>query len=562
MLALPPTATPAVAQEGIPVTSDLVIATCGGCHRPDEQKRLSRISYRRTTPENWERTIKRMISLNKLALEPADARAILKYLSDAHGLAPEEARAVTFESERRMVDFTYPGDGETAVVCASCHSIGRPMSERRTKEEWGLLLAMHRGYYPGVDNQPMNNGQGFRRTRSVPNEPGPDGRPPDKSQPMDRIIDHLSGAFPLTSAAWTEWTVARQPAALAGTWALTGYVPGKGPIAGTVTIAADPQAPDSFTTDARYRFTKTGEAEHRQGRAVVYTGFQWRGRSSVTGTRASDPWREVMLVDRTQSQMAGRWFGGAYDELGMDVKLVRAGTAPIILGTSAASLKTGSVTSDLKVYALNLPSDVTANQISFGQGVTVTQATSSPEGLTLSVAVAPNAGSGPRDVTVAGAHHPAALMVYDVVHSVRVTPQAGLARVGGAVFPKGYQQFEAIAFHNGPDGKPGTADDWNLGGVAARWSLEEYAATFDDDDIQFVGAIDDRGLFTPNLDGPNPKRTFGGPNIAGRNNIGDVWVVANVASDPARGIPVTKARAQLVVAPPVYVNWMASETGK
>ena len=61
------------------------------------------------------------------------------------------------------MDRAYEADKETSVVCSSCHSIGRVMSERRTKQEWELLLAMHRGYYPGVDSQPMNDGSGFRR---------------------------------------------------------------------------------------------------------------------------------------------------------------------------------------------------------------------------------------------------------------------------------------------------------------------------------------------------------------------------------------------------------------
>jgi quinohemoprotein amine dehydrogenase len=138
-----------------------------------------------------------------------------------------------------------------------------------------------------------------------------------------------------------------------------------------------------------------------------------------------------------------------------------------------------------------------------------------------------------------------------------VQPQAGLARIGGAVFPKQVQQFEAVAFHNGPDGQPNTSDDWSLGLVDARWSMEEYATTFGDDDLQFVGAIDAAGLFTPNIDGPNPERT------GNRNNVGDVWVVASVAADPARGIanPI-RARGHLVVSVPLYVNWAASETGK
>ena len=60
--------------EGIPVTSDVVRQKCSACHKADEKDRMSRISYRRTTPEGWEMTIKRMVTLNNVKLEPAEAR--------------------------------------------------------------------------------------------------------------------------------------------------------------------------------------------------------------------------------------------------------------------------------------------------------------------------------------------------------------------------------------------------------------------------------------------------------------------------------------------------------
>ena len=129
----------AAADEGIPIRNEVVRAKCGSCHRSDDQMRMSRISYRRATPENWERTIKRMVVLNHATLEPADARTILKYLADHLGLAPEEERPIAFEAERRMVDYTYNEDKDTSDTCSSCHSLARVLSERRTKEEWGLL---------------------------------------------------------------------------------------------------------------------------------------------------------------------------------------------------------------------------------------------------------------------------------------------------------------------------------------------------------------------------------------------------------------------------------------
>jgi quinohemoprotein amine dehydrogenase len=295
---------------------------------------------------------------------------------------------------------------------------------------------------------------------------------------------------------------------------------------------------------------------------MVYSGFQWRGRSSLA-TPGADPWREVMFVERTQKEMWGRWFGGGYDELGIDVKLTRIGAEPLVLGSNITGLKTGSSTPTLRVYGANFPARLTADRIGLGQGIKVARVTSvTPDLITLAVDVAPDAVPGPRDLLIAGAHQPAVLVVYDKVDTVRVLPQAGLARVGGAVFPKQYQQFEAVAFHNGPDKTPNTKDDWNLGAVDATWSMEEYAATFDDDDVKFVGAIDKTGLFTPNLDGPNPQRTAGLPQT-GRNNIGDVWIVATVPADAAHGIAApVRARAQLVVSPPVYVNWLASSTGQ
>ena len=64
-----------------------------------------------------------------------------------------------------MIEYSYPADKDASDNCSSCHTIARVLGERRTKEEWELLLSMHRGYYPLVDTQPMNGGQGWRRTR-------------------------------------------------------------------------------------------------------------------------------------------------------------------------------------------------------------------------------------------------------------------------------------------------------------------------------------------------------------------------------------------------------------
>jgi len=540
--ALGATRTNAQTAEGFVIDNPVVKARCGGCHRSDESGRMTRISYRRATPENWERTVKRMVALNHATLTPEDARTIVKYLSDHQGLAPEELRPIAFEEERRTIEYSYKADETTANLCSSCHSIARVLSERRTKEEWELLVAMHRGYYPLVDNQPMNGPMGFRRTRTPQNEDANENRPADARHPMDRAIEHLSKTLPLNTSEWSAWAAAMQPPKLAGRWALSGTQTGKGALYGVMTVTADSSAPDSFTTNVRYTVARTGETVSRTGKAVIYTGYQWRGRA--------DDWREVLFVERDWATMWGRWFTGAYDETGIDVKLTRLGAEPVVFGTSIASVKTGTSAQTVKIFGANLPSTVAVSDIGVGRGIKVTRVASArPDEVDIDLDVASDAPIGARDISVAGTVKPGAFVVYDRIDAIKVVPVSGMARVGGVVFPKQLQQFEAIAINNGPDGKPDTADDLNLGIVDVKWTLEEYPATFNDDDTQFVGTINEQGLFTPNVDGPNPKRS------GNRNNVGDVWVVAEyLGSKPIRG------RAHLLVTVPIYMNWFAEES--
>jgi quinohemoprotein amine dehydrogenase len=173
---------------------------------------------------------------------------------------------------------------------------------------------------------------------------------------------------------------------------------------------------------------------------------------------------------------------------------------------------------------------------------------SAPDSIVVRVSVDSAATNGARDLFVAGASLRAGLVVYNKIDRIKVTPLAGLARVGGNNFPKQYQQFDAIAYNNGPDGKPDTDDDIEIGLVDATWSMEEYGVTYDDDDLKFVGTIDQHGLFTPNVDGPNPNRS------GNRNNVGDVWIVATLQTGDKGARPI-KARAQLVVTVPLYVRW-------
>ena len=526
---------------GIPVTDNATVSNCASCHAVDDNGNMTRISYMRKSPEGWQWTLRRMVMLHNVELDPAMARDIVRYLSDNHGLAPEEARLGAFEAERRLIDYDYTADDSTETTCTQCHSLGRVITQRRTNEEWGLLIAMHRGYFPYVDYQ------AFRRTQRA----GPSGDAP--GHPMDNAIAHLSEAFPLDTPEWSAWAANRRPARLAGRWAVAGHSPGRGPVYGTVEVNAVNDREGQFRTVAMLTNPRTGIMTQRSGRSIVYTGFQWRGRSSTEGNPLGTL-REVMLVERDWRTMGGRWFTGAHDEIGIDVTLYRA-DVPLIAGVYPVALRSNGAANELTIFGANLPDGVTTADIDLGPGVEVTQVlAASDSSIRVLATAADDAAIGKRDVFVGAIGQPEGLVVFDQVDAIRVSPDWGIARTGGEVAQKQLAQFEALGTSNGRDGEAGTADDLDLGVVEVNWSLEEYSATFNDEDLQYVGTLDDNGLFTPAIDGPNPER------IGNRNNIGDVWVVATY-NEIGREQPL-RGRSHLVVTAPVYINWRRWEPGK
>jgi quinohemoprotein amine dehydrogenase len=421
--------------------------------------------------------------------------------------------------------------------------------------------------YPLVDGQAFRDPPGPR-----PVSASADGRPPDTRQPMEKAVAHLSAAFPLVTPEWSAWVAAMAPPQLQGRWALAGYQVGKGAVFGHVAIAAK-GTPDSgeFTTESTYTYARTGETVTRSGRAILYTGYQWRGSSGTPppgaagwATRGGDEWREVLAVDRDWRHASGRWFTGSYTEIGIDVRLERVGADPLVLGVEPARLDAGGSARELRIYGANLPTRVAPADVTLGPGITVDRVVSAtPDQLVVTVSAARTATAGRRPVRLTAATGEASVAVYTSIDYVKVSPPAAMAYLGGggSQFPKGFQQFEAVAYANGADGKPNTKDDIDLGWVDAAWALEEYTTTYNDNDREFVGTIDQAGFFTPNIDGPNPKRRVDN-SPRGTNNWGDVWAVATVQPDgQARATPL-RARAFLLVTIPTYMVWDQPEVGR
>lgn len=527
LVAVPALGSGLEAQEvgGYPIDEPTIIEACSSCHVQDDEGRLSRISWLRKTPEGWQTSLNRMMALYGVEVDAEQARTIVRYLADEQGLAPEELRPGRFEVERRLVDHDYPGDSGVEYTCIQCHSMGRVITQRRTEEEWGLLLSTHRALYPLVD---------FQAFRSASLDAG-------ERHPMDEAIEYLAETYPLQTSEWSAWSANMRAPTIVGEWALSGHEPGRGSIYGHVTISADPADPAAFTTEAGYVHAESGERVERTGQVLVYTGYQWRGRSNLG--EASEL-REVMFVERDLQSMSGRWFSGAHDEFGPDVTLRRIGAGPHVTGVYPSALPRGESTT-VTVYGANL--EGVAEGLDFGEGVTVRSVVNDAGGATtVELDVAPGAPIGSRDLYAGPATLEAAVVVHDGIDRIEVTPLAGLARLGGVVFPKQFQAFDAIGYNDGPDGESGTDDDLSLGRVDVTWRIEEYAAVFGDDDIDFVGRIRPDGVFEPAADGPNPARS------GNRNNVGDVWVVATHETEDGEAL---SARAHLVVTVPLYLRF-------
>lgn len=554
-------------RRGIPVESPLVVARCGVCHEPDAKRHLSRISFMRKSPEGWQQTVKRMIRLHGATLAPDEARDVVRYLSNQHGLARAEAKDAFYEAERR-VHWTEAGAGKDLVeTCAKCHSLGRILAERRDAEEWKLLKATHVAFFPLVTFQAFGEARRFRGFDEESGEGEGAGaeEPSEEEQARrraeaenrpdraDRVMGELGRLYPLFTPAWEAWRVNRRPVPLAGEWLVTGRQPGRGRFHGSMVVTGGEG--DVFETTTSISFTD-GTTVRRKGKGLLYAGYSWRGRSERIEGPPREPAavKEVVLLSEDWSRFEGRWFAGDYHEFGADVELHRAGLGLRLLAVEPRALRTGSMGLAVTLRGDGFPASIEPPALSFGDGVTVRAIEARDSRTAVArVDVAADARNGIRDVALLGALAPGRAVVFDRIDAIRIIPEKGLARVGGIRAPRQSETFEARAMHRGPDDRPMTADDFEIDAVAARWGLAEFPVREDDDDVQFVGSIDPAtGLFTPASDGPNPARRHQA------NNVGDVFVTAEVPVE-GRAEPL-RARAHLLVTVPVYTRWDLLET--
>ncbi len=495
------------APEGIPVTDALVEAKCGTCHPKDAAGMIEHVSTLRSTPEGWQSVMNRMEKAKRIVLSADEKKALVTYLTDRNGLAPEEEKPVRYDPERRIVEETIAPSDALNTACTRCHSFARALESRRTFDEWLNFATAH----VAMSGTPLNQ----------------------------EALEFLTKNASLNTPEFDAWAKRDRSRTVAGEWFVTATLPGHGQYVGEMKVGAGEQA-GQFSVTATLQSVRDGSVVERSGTAVVWGGMAWRGRSkgSASGAVPDDPAseaREVMVMDSSASRAEGRWYWGEYQEFGFDVAMQRVTTEPVVLAVDRLSLAAG-VKARVRVIGRNLPAK---GDVSFGSGVKVNRIVSrTGEEIAADVEVESNAVSGMRDVAVGGAKLRGALAIYDRVDYVMVLPDSSLAGFGGPRRPRGYQQFEAIGFQRGPDGRAHTEDDLRLGPVDAAWSMEVFYVP-EGVNLDPIGRVTQNGLFVPNEQSPN-------------NNF-DVWVIATAKNAQDKNGKPLVGKGFLVVTVPEYV---------
>jgi quinohemoprotein amine dehydrogenase len=508
-------APPSLLTQCIPVKSELIRNTCGVCHHADSAHCMSRISYQRKTPEGWEDTVRRMGRMNGVPSSASQAREIIRYLANNQGLAPTEVQGVADALERRTNVQEKVPDKEVKDHCTRCHSYARIAGQRRSRNEWLKLKDFHLASFPEELNSP------------------------DWVGSADKALNDLAERFPLDSPDWERNKGHKPPGKSA--WAVRGHEPGRGDYIGMQTM--EPAPGGDYRTTLSIEFAD-GEELSGTGEGIWYGGFAWRGRAQLSN---GNEIRQVLELSPDGIFVEGRWFIEQHPEIGGDEQCYLDTGPSAVLEVLPKALSIPALETKITILGINLPSHLQTTDVNLGEGTKVDSIEEAQGNkVVVRVSVLPGTSVGPRNIQVGRAVGKNLMSFYTTIGYIRVLPESGGARMGGVNVPKQLQQFEAVAYSDGPDGIAGTEDDFEIGAIHARWHIENYNYTFFADDKQFVGTIDQNGLFTPSVETPNPKNT----NTL--NNAGSVWVVASY-TEPGKKQRF-QGRAYLLVAFPIFVK--------
>ncbi len=505
---------PTWAYAGTTQGQELVRTYCSGCHH-ENAGQFERISSIRKTPEGWVMTLFRMRQVHGLVLDDGVRESIVRYLADTQGLAPSESAPGRFALERRPNAKDLDVGPEVGVMCGRCHSLARVSLQRRDEEEWRKLTNTHVGQWPSIEYSASGRDRPWFQIATGP------------------LPVKLAARYPFSSTAWSEWQ--KRPARdLSGAWVVVGRVPGGKDFYGTARIDRD----TGSDYRAHYQLTDVaGIAFEGDSKAIVYTGYEWRGSAEV-GDRSL---REVYAVAEDGNRIEGRWFDPDHAEEGGDWVAVREDGAPQIVAVLPRALRAGT-TGSVTIVGTGLGLGANPGLVSFGAGTVTSNVQGDAHAIRAQVKVAAEAAPGLRAVSAAGAG--GTFAVYRQIDQIEVVPGYAIARVGGGRLAPVSAQFEAIASTRLPNGEM-----LALGPVTADWTSAPFDAEAKrSEDEKFAGHFDRRGCFLPNGAGPNAQREYSG------DNVGNLTVIAQ-AQD---GDHIVEGHGHLIVTvqrwntPPIY----------
>lgn len=515
---------PALARPSqLPATS-VVRTTCVACHSMEPGGAVTRIESMRATPEEWGQVLSRMERRYGLQLDAATKKRALKELTTYLGLAPDEQARVAYllRSPAASVKEELPAEGEFQRVCASCHSFGKVLSNRRTPESWMSLKDFHLASFPASTILSYEDMKWRLEA--------------------EKALAALARLLPFDSKSWMADRRAKKPD-LSGEYLASGRQAGRGGYQAKVTLKSRGPAQDGEYSATKAILWDDGTRETWTGAGVLYGNhslrMQWNWPKSHV---------KQALEVASDGALDGTWTVRHYEHVFGDETLYPIKKGPQIARVSPSWVTPGGIA---KVRVL---STAKPGPLAFGPGIQVTASRPLADNWTeVTVRVAPGAVPAPGKVTLGGKPTRHQLGIAPRVDYITVTPEHGMARIGyewdparPTHVPLQGVPFEALGWSNGRDGKRGTEDDFSLGVLGGvDWSLQEFHTTVDDHDLDYIGALRSDGVFLPVGFGPNPES----PSL---NNTGNAWVVARWRPGPA--VDPLRARAYLWVTFPDNVK--------
>ena len=356
-----------VSAQCIPVESELVRSTCGGCHQVDARHCMSRISDQRKTPEGWEDTIRRMGRTNGVPSSASQAREIIGYLAASQGLSSSEVQDIAYALEKRRNVVENVPNEDVKNVCTRCHSYARIAGERRTREEWLKLKDFHLATFP----EPLNS--------------------PDWPASAEKALNYLAQQFPLHTPEWEREK--DQPPLSQGRWVVWGHEPGRGDYVATMSITPGKDGAYQSLTSMEFA---GGEREERSGEGMCYGGYAWRG-----STRSNDgrKIREVFELSPDKKAARGRWFLEEQPEIGGEEERSLETGPSRIIGVLPRALKIPTAETSITVVGVHLPTDLAPADLRLGSNIKVLSILKNTSSQVVArVAVLPGTAVGLQDV--------------------------------------------------------------------------------------------------------------------------------------------------------------------